>query len=205
MFCTKCGNQLRGNEKFCSKCGATVDNQHFVKETNTRYNKVANENSKEPFAENEILATLNKNIFFKELLNPSGRRNRKKYIIVFIVIFFIFYMAGTMMSYRAPAIRNTIASIVRWLMIIICFVNLCKRLHDSDHTAGWAFPILGFSYLFYYIMLPHIYYDMFFAYSRERKFLQNMAYVCMVLTVLPHVLIYFVKGTKGANQYGGED
>lgn len=203
MFCTKCGNKLKDNQKFCSKCGVSVNNSSFSNANNRNTINVPDAKNSNPFTENETLAMLNNNIIFKELFNPSGRRNRKKYIIVFIVVFFIFYMAGTMMSYRAPAIRNTIASIVRCLMLYFCFVNLSKRLHDFNHTAGWAIPVFAFSYVFYYLAPPFVMRDLYL--TLDVKFVTNMLRVCLVLTALPHVLLYFIKGTKGANQYGGED
>ena len=156
-----------------------------------------------PLTESEILAKLNNNIIFKELFNPSGRRNRKKYILFFLVTFFIFYMADTLISYRASEIRNTVASIVRCLMIYICFVNVSKRLHDFEHTAGWAIPVFAFSYVFYYLAPPIVMRDLYL--TLDVKFVTNMLRVCLIFTALPHVLLYFVKGTKGPNQYGGEE
>ena len=203
MFCTKCGKQLKGNEKFCSKCGARVNIN--VTEEETYQENLTAKNLSNPFAENEMLAKLNNNIVFKELVYPSGRRSRTKYIVIFLVAFFIFYMAGTLISWRGSEIRNTIASVVRCLMIIICFVNLCKRLHDFDRTAAWALPIFAFSYIFYYFLPPYIYHDMIFAYSHEMKFYKTLIHICLLLTVLPHVIIYFIKGTAGINQYGREE
>lgn len=38
MFCSKCGNQLSGGEKFCNKCGTPVNNATNVIPTQTTGN-----------------------------------------------------------------------------------------------------------------------------------------------------------------------
>lgn len=35
MYCAKCGNELKGNERFCDKCGTPINSENIEKKENT--------------------------------------------------------------------------------------------------------------------------------------------------------------------------
>lgn len=201
MFCTKCGNQLKENQKFCSKCGNRVSNQNFVKETMGESTNSSSEGSNNLFdGYEELLKSKNNNIF-TELFHPSGRRNRSKYIIFLILAFFAFYLVEWKIDPRTTSeFLKILKMVLRLLLVYIIFVNLSKRFHDFNQATWLAVPVLIFSYVFFYVVPPILIREMVMTF--EIGFYTVLLRACLILTVLPHVLVSFIKGTDGGNQYG---
>ncbi len=201
MFCTKCGNKLEENQKFCSKCGNRVSNQIYVKETIGESANSSSEGSNNLFdGYEELLKSKNNNIFTK-LFYPSGRRKRSNYIFFLIMTFLAFYLVEWKIDPRTTSELLKILKIVlRLLLAYIIFVNLSKRFHDFNQATWLAIPVLIFSYVFFYVVPPILIREMVMTF--DIGFYTVLLRICLVLTVLPHVLVSFIKGTEGGNQYG---
>lgn len=201
MFCTKCGNKLKDDQKFCSKCGNRVSNQNFVKETIGESEYSSSQGNNDLFDGYEELLKLKNNNIFTELFKPSGRRNRAKYFIFLVITFFAYYMVEWKIDPRPSSeFLKFLKTVIRLLLAYISFVNLSKRFHDFNQATWWAIPLLLFSYVFFYVIPPILIREMVMTF--DISFYTVLLRACLVLTVLPHVLVFFIKGTEGANQYG---
>ena len=206
MFCTKCGNKLKENQKFCSKCGNKVGNQNYSQQTDITNKSTFMGETNNLLAGRETFLKVKNNNVFTEMLNPSGRRNRTKYLICFAVLFFLYYMIDSKTGGKnASEFVKAVGAVAEALLLYICFVNLSKRVHDFNKAAFWAIPVFAISYVFYYLAPPFIIRDYLMSFSTDRNYLTIMLRLCLVLTALPHILVSLIKGTEGVNKYGSSE
>lgn len=140
--CTKCGNQLTGNYKFCPNCGTPLDgsngnlqqqnqattNQQVQQPVQQKYITISDFDpmytlSENAFVETYIYRELQKaNISPKSNLLPKDEIIRRKYLnIIFTVLFFVFMC---LIFFHFP-----ITTYVVGILILLIFFVLLKRFN----------------------------------------------------------------------------
>lgn len=139
MFCKHCGNILPENAKFCTSCGAPVENATVERNTawNSGYETV---HSAEPVPQVGFVEAIK--LFFSKYADFSGRARRSEY---WWVVFFNI-LVGTLLRQIAgddsfvPAIWN-LAVLIPSIAISV------RRLHDVGKRGTYylwnLLPIVG--------------------------------------------------------------
>lgn len=151
MFCTNCGRQIDGLQKFCQHCGASVgvsgnnyNQQSYVNNQTYTYNADSVKNFNLLSAYKEM---------FKKYAQFNGRSRRSEYwyallanwiIIMLTYVLFFAPMFSDVVNYGAPTEATAVLmGLLGLLLLVYAFVVMIpslalgvRRLHDIGKS-GW--------------------------------------------------------------------
>lgn len=184
-FCTHCGNELKQGAKFCTSCGQKVnefqENSSGSGQAATIYPERSEKQSKLLHLGDGLNQLFNnrntdKQAILKELFfSFNGRLNRKAY------------------WYR---------SIVLFLVLLVSAIILGAALEISDtNVLGYPFVIIAFlvtlcSYVGLWCLCARRMHDL------DKSGWWLLLFCLPLVNIWLSILICFIKGTEGPNQYG---
>ena len=133
----------------------------------------------------------------------DGRLNRKKYVLINIIIFLITALVSYI-AYLSCEMSNFV------IYFLICFIYYCliywivtaaqiKRLHDRNKSAAWI--LVYYTSLLVLLVLAIVIYK----FRKDGKFYYHL----LGLTSIPilgllwfFIETFFIRGTHGDNKYG---
>ena len=189
-FCPHCGNPLKDKGTFCPFCGKPLERQ---------MSSVIDKQS----PNDEFVVTDNNEPFFSvhHLLSFKGRRNRKEFLKMALILFFVLEIPGRFFDKFADSLDENSAVSTILFSIVLGFIldypkycNVAKRLHDLN----WSTPVV----ILYLVLGVGLSFGLdYFNPITEAN--MNDFWLLMTFVILYFVPL-FSKGTEGPNQYGPE-
>ena len=113
MFCINCGNKIKSNEKFCTKCGQSVDNINEAKNVS-------------------IGITENTNLF-KSFLQLMWDKKAliKNWLIKIILFLCVYFLSLTIINALSNSYYddNTFTALAPTILIIFLWGKIAKRFN----------------------------------------------------------------------------
>lgn len=188
-FCSKCGEPLSPDAKFCSACGAKVDSPVNL--------------SKEPTPEIPNAPVSNRRVpdkgIYENFLRRDGRLNRWRYfkrimligLVEFLILIVIFVMSTNALGQLSSA-GNLAFKFLLAVGQIPLFCLMVRRLHDCGRDEKLAYLSLALN------AFTIIVSDYNGALAEPSLFENIVAALAGVIGLYA----LFCPGTKGTNQYG---
>lgn len=178
MYCTKCGQQIPDDSKFCSFCGAkvTIDDASRFHQGSINGNNTIIDNSVN--RKEEVLSK-------SGLFSFKGRRNRLPYFMTaWILNMIINFLAKIMVSGRlSSGMELGLLAALLFLAYIVA-TNISKRLQDMNINGYLSIPL---------VIL-----------TNSTYFLKGFGIILIGVSVVCNLFLAFKRGTVGDNDYGSD-
>ena len=128
-------------------------------------------------------------LYFVNFFKSSIRANRKEYLFLTLLLYFLNYTLGLCSSTFID--NHYILALLSIVIIYFPSINLIiRRLHDLN-TRGWLwFIILSLCVLLYLVWL------------NSNTIYEHYELISIVLIILVNAPLLVIKGTDGPNRYG---
>lgn len=123
MFCKKCGQEMPDGTKFCTSCGAPMEEVNSVP------------NYQQPAGKKNVSFGEAVKLFFQNYANFNGRASKNEFWYAFLFIFIVDILLGVVSTYLPP-----LSGLISLALFIPNLSLAVRRLHDTGKS--WAYLLM---------------------------------------------------------------